>query len=208
MSLQYKNNILARLGGETQMEMTILGFCDRLRDDATLNKFYNEVSSSNLVTMQHDAIDYAFLVDADETSSDNYADYYEKLEGRLLLQHYRLLDAGLSVKHFPAIREHFMESLRESWVQESDVEEAAKYFDSLQFVFGTLSQWNESVDRTETDVLRTSIQQTLEQHTAVVSPESSPCASPIRQKGARRRSSKERLAALFQSLNKRTKLTA
>eukprot|EP00934_Nitzschia_sp_Nitz4_P003990 Nitzschia sp. Nitz4//scaffold286_size23798//10403//11032//NITZ4_008451-RA/size23798-processed-gene-0.44-mRNA-1//-1//CDS//3329545741//3980//frame0 len=209
MSTQYKNNIVARLGGEAQLEMTVLDFCDRLREDPALAKFYSKVSSSSLLVMQRDAVEFAFAVDSEETTSDSQADYFEKLESRVMLQHYRLLDAGLASKHFPAIREHFVESLRHSWAEESVIEEASKYFDSLHFIFGTLSQWDDSVDKAQTEAIRTSIQKSLEQNSAVVSPESSPCNSPLRQKEVRRRSStKERLSALFQSLNKRTKVTA
>eukprot|EP00934_Nitzschia_sp_Nitz4_P008667 Nitzschia sp. Nitz4//scaffold190_size42200//10912//11637//NITZ4_007389-RA/size42200-processed-gene-0.59-mRNA-1//1//CDS//3329540135//8657//frame0 len=227
VKLPVKDNLIERMGGEAQLEMTILGFCDRLQADNTLKKYYGKMEPSNLMILQRDAIDYAFAEDADD-ASDAQAQAYEKLESKVLLQHYRLLDAGLGAKHFPAIRQHFVESLRESWAEESVIQDAEKHFDTLKFIFGSLAEWDGGQEKKQNDAIRSSIQrhsgqrnsgqrnsfQTIDEGKASTSTSTSPMVSPRpspaqkANKNVRRRSSaKERLAAVFQSLGKKSKTT-
>lgn len=126
-----KNDIVNRMGGMTQYEMTIMDFCERLRTDKELGKFYGNMDIDSLFLFQKETLEWAFGDFA--TPEERH-----KAENRIKLRHYRLLKSGLSDQHFDAILQQFVEAMRESWVEDDVVNDATRNLQCLHRLLRTM----------------------------------------------------------------------
>lgn len=140
VSVAYKDNLIECFGGMAQYEMIILEFSCRLKDDKRLHHLYGDFDIASLVLFQRETLDWAF------TLHNSVADR-NKAEDRVMLHHYRLLENGLSNEHYKLVCFHFVEALRDSWVDETVIALAVKHLKCLQIIFGDLgSEFRDCLD--------------------------------------------------------------
>merc|ERR1711935_1311612 len=82
---------------------------------------------NGLINMQTDFLDAALL---DLSPSEE-----ESAMGRLALNHKTLWHMGLNEHHFEILKAHFVEALRDCWVEEKFVALFTKHYDSLRPFF-------------------------------------------------------------------------
>lgn len=184
-------------------------FCNRLKDDRRLKQFYGKnFDGESLILLLRETLDLAFL----EFPSPEARD---KAETRVKLHHFRLVEEkGLSEPHYKLFREHFVAALRESWAEEELIEVAVKHMNSgIRNIFHSMDHvvqhdheddccsfsggGDDDDDEDDDD-------ESVELASAPTSPD------VVRQQKAvrRRRSSKDKLAAMFQSLAKMAHVTS
>lgn len=125
-----KNDIINRLGGKVQYEMTVIDFAERLIKDSSLKRIYGNFDVDSLAGLLHDLL-RAVLFEEEDTQGESRA----KREAKLVLHHFRLFQLGLNGTHFDTIRNHFRDALFHSWVEEEIVCEATSYLDSIWPLF-------------------------------------------------------------------------
>jgi len=121
-----RNDIITRLGGKVQYEMTVIEFAERLIEDRSLTEICGNFDMDSLADLLDDLLRIAFFPQNESRA---------KREAKLSLQHFRLFQLGLSDEHFDCVRTHFQEALRHSWITENVVKEALWYFDTLRPLF-------------------------------------------------------------------------
>lgn len=137
-SNNFKNDIVNRMGGTTQYEMTVLDFCERIRSHKKLFKYYEGMDINSLFLFQKETFDWAF---GDYATSDEES----KAKNRVKLRHYRVLKNGLSDRHFDAICQQFVEAMRESWVEEDVINEATENLQCLHSLLRSMKPSKEKI---------------------------------------------------------------
>jgi hypothetical protein len=198
----YKDDLVKRMGGSSQYEMCILELCDRLKSDTALELLYGDFDSDSLTSLLRETLDLAFV-------QFPSSDAREKAEMRVKLHHFRLVENGLSGRHFLQFCEHFLAALRESWVHETLIEIAMNHMKCLRCIFNGMDSYEDhhhqeeepgaSKKNLEVDSISS------EDDESSVELASAPTSPDVRKTKAvhRRRSSKDKLSAMFQSLAKK-----
>ena len=125
--MQYKNNIVERLGGIRQYEMTALHMGESMMKDPDLKRFFGSAAADDLCALQMSVLDLA-LGDMDN-GTRNF------LLNRATLRHYRLFQEGLNGTHFALIQNHLEAALRESWADADVIDGVLALFKPLQESF-------------------------------------------------------------------------
>lgn len=129
--MKYKKDIIERLGGEAQYELTIVDFSERLMGDPLLSDFYVKFSLENLCVLQRNVLDLALAEVEDEEE-------HIKACQRVLLDHTPFIMVGFNGSHFDRIKAHLHEALNHFWLGADVIEDIEQNFDSLRSgFFGT-----------------------------------------------------------------------
>jgi truncated hemoglobin YjbI len=208
-TVTYKDDFVQRIGGSNCYEMVILEFCDRLKADKALERFYGNFDSTTLTSLLREALHLVFYqfstVQARETAAM-----------RVKLHHYRLVENGLSDRHFTLFCDHFVAALRESWVEESMIEIAMNHMKCLRSI---LFHGMDGYHQTEQVVVgmdgrihhdpeddsascEADDDDDDEESVELAPVPTSPDPRHRKKMVQRRRSSKDKLASMFQSLTK------
>jgi len=127
----YKDNLVHRIGGPMDFEMTIIDLCDRLMNDNILMQhFCRLLGKTTLYQFQTELLDFAFL---DQSALEN--NHIDLRSIKLRLQR-NIAACGLTMEHFDIIKNHFIESLRHSWCNSDVIEAAFKHLESITHMFG------------------------------------------------------------------------
>lgn len=128
----YKDDLVNRIGGMVQYDMTILEFCCSLRDEKHLRKFYGNFDTESFLTFQRETLDWAFC-------DFQSAEERERATARVMLRHHRLIQEGLGDRHYDTIEHHFVDALRHSWVDEEVIEIVIQHLKRLRTLFATMA---------------------------------------------------------------------
>lgn len=103
--VNYKDNLLERLGGSSNLDFIIISYCENIKDDPSLEPIFGRVKRKNLTVLERELI-MASLVKAESTSAA------KALYGRVALRHRQLFAIGLNETHFDILFHHFSDALR------------------------------------------------------------------------------------------------
>ena len=106
----YKDNLIEKVGGQSHYDFVILRYCEKIQNNPRLTYFFDEFSLDDLMKLQKQLLDAAFL----KLRSDEA----EAMMGRLSLQYHKLWRMGLNERYYEVMKGHFLEALRECWVEE------------------------------------------------------------------------------------------
>jgi hypothetical protein len=126
--VNYKDNLLERIGGMSSLDFVIISYCERILDDPNLERFYGNFNLKNLTVFQKQLVMAAIVM---PDSEDNAA----TLKGRVVLRHYRLFELGLNESDFDTLVGHFSGALRDCWLTEDVVELCETHFTELRPIF-------------------------------------------------------------------------
>ena len=125
--VQYKKNLVERIGGSSSYEMTAFQLAERLTVDPKLSEFYGQCSVDDLCDLQVSLMDLAIREMSDDTRT--------KSLDRVTLQHYRLFQSGLNVSHFDSIKNHLCDALQYTWADADVIEDFLQCFEPLRETF-------------------------------------------------------------------------
>ena len=123
----YKDNLIEVVGGQSQYNIICTKYSENIQDDPNVSSFFAHKDLNGLASMQMDFLDAALL---DLSPSEE-----ESAMGRLALNHRTLWQMGLNEHHFEILKAHFVEALRDCWVEEKFVALFEKHYDSLRPFF-------------------------------------------------------------------------
>lgn len=83
----YKDEIVKCMGGRAQYEMTVLQFCENLKDHEELRRFYGDMDINSLFLFQQETLDWAFVAYLSSEERNN-------AETRVKLRHHRLVNCA------------------------------------------------------------------------------------------------------------------
>eukprot|EP00980_Cylindrotheca_fusiformis_P012248 scaffold2985_cov75-Cylindrotheca_fusiformis.AAC.1 len=126
--IQYKDNLILRIGGSSKFTFLVLSYCERIKDDASLDKYYGKMQIDNLMTMQKEFLMAAFLDPASFNAGD-------KIRSRVTLRHFRLFQRGLCEKHFDVLAQHFVDALFDCWLPQDVIELCFTGFQQMRTIF-------------------------------------------------------------------------
>lgn len=126
--LNYKDNLLERMGGSSNLDFLTISYCERIEDDSSLEVFYGKCDWKNLICLQSEMIMAALL----KTDSQSDAD---SLKARVSLRHYRLFELGFNEAHFDTLANHFAGALRDCWISDDAIKRCDLYFKELRPLF-------------------------------------------------------------------------
>jgi truncated hemoglobin YjbI len=126
--VNYKENLLERIGGASSLDFLVISYCERIQDDPNLKQFYGNFNLKSLTVFQKELV-MAALVKPD--SEEDAA----TLKARVALRHYRLFELGLNESDFDTLVGHFSGALRDCWLTEDVVELCETYFTELRPIF-------------------------------------------------------------------------
>ena len=122
----YKDNLLELVGGQCQFDFVVIKYCENIQDDH-VNVFFADLDLNQLMAMQKEFLNAALL---DQSQEDTAA-----AMGRLAVQYQTLWQRGLNDQHFDTLKAHFIEALRDCWVQEKLVAIFDAHYETLRPLF-------------------------------------------------------------------------
>lgn len=125
--LIYKDNIVERVGGQSEFDFVIMNYCESICNDSSLKSFFAQLDLNGLIELQTEFLNAAFI--------DTSAQETEATIGSLALKHQLLWQMGLDETHFEKLRDHFAMALRDAWTEEAVVQLAEKHFNCLRPLF-------------------------------------------------------------------------
>ena len=126
----YKDNLIARIASALDFEMTVIEVCDRLMRDENFPESFRR-SGSQMLLFQRELLDAAFLMEP-SPDDDNAAQIARK---RALCNCRTIAMYDLTEVHFDFMKDHFVEALRHSWVNDEDIQIVTKYLESIRCIF-------------------------------------------------------------------------
>jgi truncated hemoglobin YjbI len=125
----HKENLLDRIGGESQYDYLILSYCENILEDHRLARIYKDYDIDSLASLQKSLLDISFLQD---TSGKIF---YEDSRNHIVMQNYALFEKGMNVHHFDLLRKHFVDALHNSWIQDELFDLCQHRFEALRSIF-------------------------------------------------------------------------
>ena len=132
----YKDDIVEKIGGQSQYDYVKLSYCESIRDDLELNVFFAHLDLDALMELQAEFLDAAFL---DLPHAET-----ETLVGRLMVKHRMLWKMGMDETHFEKLKSHFVMALQECWADDDLTLSANKHFDRLRPLFQQSDKFSKS----------------------------------------------------------------
>ena len=120
-----KRNIIERMGGSSYFDVIVYQMCERILEDSRLHKYFGKCHLDDLFDMQRVVMDLAIRDFGDEETK-------QKVYDRVVLQHYRLFQLGLDVKHFDILKSHLFASLQDAWCDADAMEDLLDLYESLR----------------------------------------------------------------------------
>lgn len=123
----YKNNLLVRLGGKSNLDMILISFCGSLHQDPALMGVFGSFCTGNgMVELQRKTMDYAF---ADFAVASNPKRAQDGALSRLSLHYFCLLqNRDLTRENLDRILQLLSEALQEGWVDDEVLLEATQAY--------------------------------------------------------------------------------
>ena len=154
-TMEYKNDILSRMGGNCQYEMTIYRWSELILEDPQLRRLFRKVTLDDAFGMNRNLLDLV-LRDFDTKAKQG------TLRNRAFLQHYRLFRDGMnSTSDFDCLKATLSDALQHSWTDEDVCTEVLEAFETLRTSFfeeGTKIGLDD--DKIEIDLKRTPAKKT------------------------------------------------
>ncbi|CAJ1969652.1 unnamed protein product [Cylindrotheca closterium] len=123
----YKDNLIKKIGGQNQYDFAIIKYCESIQNDPRVIFFFDNLSISDLIDLQKRLLDVAFL-DLSPSGS-------EVMMNTAALQCHMLWRMGLNERYFEVMKGHFIEALRDCWVEESVVQTFERHYERLRPMF-------------------------------------------------------------------------
>lgn len=120
------DDIVKRFGGENNLHYIIMTYCDKILEDKDLEPFFGNFEVESLIHLQKDFLLAAF---AGPNSK------YQYLHRQVALHHRHLLENGMNEIQFDILQNHFMNALRENWVEDDIVAVCNSNFAGLRYIF-------------------------------------------------------------------------
>ncbi|KAL3929168.1 MAG: hypothetical protein SGBAC_012330 [Bacillariaceae sp.] len=125
--MTYKDNIVEAIGGQSQFDFAVIKYCENIQDDRSVSIFFADMDLNGLIDMQKEFLNAAFL---DLSTQES-----EAAMGRLTVKYQHLWQNGLNESSFSVLKAHFIEALRDCWVEERNVALLDQHYDSLKPLF-------------------------------------------------------------------------
>ncbi|CAJ1939281.1 unnamed protein product [Cylindrotheca closterium] len=122
----YRDNLVEKVGGQSQFEYIVIKYCEGIQDDSSVQTFFADMDLNGLIDLQKEFLNAALL--------DLNQEEAQAAMGRLAMKHQHLW-SGLEERHFDVLKAHFIEALRDCWVEEKYVALFDKHYDSLRPLF-------------------------------------------------------------------------
>ena len=114
-SKKYKNDLLNRMGGKIMFEMILNDYIDNILNDESLRVFF-AYHPDHLLEDQTRFLDLMFMENP------------EHAVVRIVLMFYEFTDNGFCQAHYLRLMDHFVNALREYWVDNETIEEVKTCF--------------------------------------------------------------------------------
>jgi truncated hemoglobin YjbI len=144
---KFKDDLVDKIC-ESEFDFLLISFCERIQNDARLQRFYGSYALKSLMTLQKELLLVAFW---DVPKEDT-----EVLKGRLVLRHHRLWQLGFNERHFDILRQHFVDAMRDCWIDNCLLELCKISFDELRPMFkehGTTFRMADRLEDIKMDML-------------------------------------------------------
>lgn len=125
MAEDANDTLLKRLGGEENLEVTIIEFYDRILKDPALRPFFGGVNMAMLKMHQK-----RFMMMAFTTIPEDF-----DLGAYIIERHWRLFEKGLNETHFDLVAGHLVATLKEMWVEHKVIDDVVKLLVPFRSVF-------------------------------------------------------------------------
>ncbi|CAJ1939279.1 unnamed protein product [Cylindrotheca closterium] len=126
-TLVYKDNIVEKIGGQSQFDFVIMTYCESIREDPRLGGFFAHLDLDGLILLQKEWLDAALIENSPEET--------DTIIGRLAVKHKILWEKGMNETHFEQLKTHFIMALRDCWAGEELIQAAGKHFNNLLLLF-------------------------------------------------------------------------
>jgi hemoglobin len=123
--VEYNAAMLHRLGGEENLELTILHMCDSIMKDPMLQPFFANTNMAMLRAHQKRFMVLAFT----EIPKDF------DVAAFMIERHYRLFKMGLNETHFDQVTRHLVEALKQMWVEPQVIDDVVRFLGPFRSVF-------------------------------------------------------------------------
>lgn len=123
----YKDALVEKVGGQRHYDFAVINYCEMIRKDPRVNFFFAHLNLRGLILMQKDFLDGAFLVLPQQDTA--------VVMGYLVRKYQLLWQMGINEEYFDVLKSHFVEALRDSWIDESLVKLFEKHYESLRPLF-------------------------------------------------------------------------
>lgn len=123
----YKDNLIKKIGGRSQYDFVVIKYCEYIQNDPRVIFFFDNLMLSDLIELQKQLLDAAFLNLSLAES--------EVMMSNVTLQCHMLWRMGLNERYFEVMKGHFVEALRDCWVEESVVQIFERHYEGLRPMF-------------------------------------------------------------------------
>jgi hemoglobin len=123
--VEYNATLLNRLGGEDNLELTILHMYDTIMKDPMLQPFFANTDMAMLRAHQKRFMVLAFT----EIPKDF------DVAAFMVKRHYRLFEMGLNETHFDQVTGHLVEALKQMWVEPEVIDDVVRFLGPFRSVF-------------------------------------------------------------------------
>ena len=124
---------------ELNLEYIVLSYCERIRDDDSLTKFFRNFDQGCLMALEKEILEASMLDiphgSSTTTTSRERSERQQLLHGRVALSHHRLFEMGMDENHFDILQEHYLNALRDNWVREEVIKTCKDKFSTLRYIF-------------------------------------------------------------------------
>mmetsp|Transcript_63304 Transcript_63304/g.95542 ORF Transcript_63304/g.95542 Transcript_63304/m.95542 type:complete len:230 (+) Transcript_63304:64-753(+) len=135
--VEYKEDIIERLGGQNSFDLTIVGLAQAIQSDPALKDYYSSYLFEDLIRHQKHFLTSVFAKQGNP----------EKLNSSILLRHYGLIQKGFNEHHFDLVVIHFVQELQDSWVNTAAIRDAVTLINTVRPLFESPSGSNRSEDK-------------------------------------------------------------
>ena len=125
--MKYKDDIIEKIGGQSQFDFVIIDYCENIQEDPRLEYFFGHLDLQVLIQLQKHFLD-AVLLDLPQKEAS-------ALKNHLILKYYGLWHMGMNERYFELLEGHFLEALRDCWVENSVLQQCQKRFEELRPLF-------------------------------------------------------------------------
>lgn len=121
-----KNDIIEKIGGQSQFDYVLVTFCENIRLDSSLKLYFSHLDLEGLIQLQKDFLDAAASEEEEEE---------EETMGRLAVKYQLLWRLGMQETHFEKLQNHFILALKECWAEDDVVQMAEQHYNRLRPLF-------------------------------------------------------------------------
>ncbi|CAJ1942344.1 unnamed protein product [Cylindrotheca closterium] len=121
---KYRSNIVERMGGEATFDLLVVSYCERLKGDIKLHRFFESYNLHNMTHLQKDLILMVLL----QPSAENNV---ESIERRVTSKYSPMFALGLNEHHFEMMERHFSAALFECLSRPVVIQICLKLFSNL-----------------------------------------------------------------------------